>query len=193
MGNNRKSSHSKRFVRRRVALFALVGVVLLVAVLEFTNQTHFFHKRSIAVIPSTPDGKSSTAQTTTSASSPSQPPGSTGSQKRGGVVTTTTLAEPFGTFVSNHTPGKDGAPTHEESVCNTTPGASCYVQFAKGDAIRKLDAQVVDSTGAAYWSWDVNDAKGVGLTTGSWKVSAVATLDGQTKTSNDVIPLEIQP
>ena len=100
------------------------------------------------------------------------------------------IIAPSGTFVSNHSPGQNGSSTSEQSVCNTTPGATCNIQFTKDGVTKKLEAQVADTNGVAYWTWDVKDA---GFSAGSWKVSAVAMLNGQTKTADDVIPLEVQP
>jgi hypothetical protein len=55
---------------------------------------------------------------------------------------------------------------------------------------KKLDAQVANSSGAVFWNWDVKDA---GFTMGTWKITAVATLSGQTQTADDPINLEVQP
>lgn len=102
----------------------------------------------------------------------------------------TELVTPFGTFVSNHKPGQNGSPTSEQSVCNTTPGAQCDIQFKSADGVVKtLGTETVSNSGTAYWSWDV---KGATLAPGKWQITAVATLNGQTKTSNDPILLEVQ-
>jgi hypothetical protein len=53
-----------------------------------------------------------------------------------------------------------------------------------------LSAQTADSGGAAYWDWNLQQ---VGLTEGTWKVTAKATLGSQTKTADDVIPFEVGP
>lgn len=102
----------------------------------------------------------------------------------------TNLKEPTGSFVSNHFPGKNGSPTTEQSVCNTQPGANCYIEFSKDGTIKKLSSQTADSSGSVYWNWDVKDA---GLDTGSWQITAVASLNGQVKTAKDAMLLEIQP
>lgn len=103
----------------------------------------------------------------------------------------TTLMVPFGNFVSNHRPSLSGpAATHQEqSVCNTTSGASCFIQFSNGEVTKKLDAQSTDSNGSAYWTWDVAQS---GLSPGSWTITAVASLNGQTQTAQDSIPLVVQ-
>lgn len=97
--------------------------------------------------------------------------------------------KPFGNFVSNHGPG-NGLPTQEKSTCNTTPGATCYIQFTMGSLTKKLDAQTTDSSGAVYWTWDVKNA---GFSEGSWQITAIATLNGQTSATQDQIPMKVQP
>ncbi|HSW98361.1 MAG TPA: hypothetical protein VLF71_00835 [Candidatus Saccharimonadales bacterium] len=105
---------------------------------------------------------------------------------------TATLTAPQGNFVSNHHPNLGGtpAPNSEQSVCNTTPGAICEIIFTKDGVTKSLQPQTADSGGAAYWSWKLQD---VGLTAGSWHVSAQSTLGSQNKTADDAITLEVAP
>lgn len=104
----------------------------------------------------------------------------------------TTLKAPSGQFVSNHRPSLSGksAPSKEQSVCNTTPGATCTIQFTKDGFTKSLEAKTADSNGVAIWDWDVNEA---GFTTGSWQIKATATLNSQTLSSQDSLALEVQP
>jgi hypothetical protein len=102
-------------------------------------------------------------------------------------------AVPYGNFVSNHHPNLDGAPAPStvESVCNTTPGALCRIDFTNADGIVKtLENRKADVNGAVYWSWDVAKA---GLTVGPWKITVTATLNGQSKTANGTQNLEVSP
>lgn len=99
------------------------------------------------------------------------------------------LTSPTGEFVSNHRPGNNGSPLSEVSVCNTTPGATCQIVFTKGSTVKTLSSELVDRGGAAYWNnWTPSS---VGLTKGQWQVTAVATLNGQTKRATDTTPLEV--
>jgi hypothetical protein len=102
------------------------------------------------------------------------------------------LQEPSGAFVSNHRPSLGASPklTTVESVCNTTPGAKCYIRFTKGNLTRTLPTKTADKNGVALWTWSVKDAK---LTQGVWKITAFAELNGQTKSATDAINLEVQP
>lgn len=98
----------------------------------------------------------------------------------------TVLAAPSGNFVSNHRPGTNGAPTSETSVCNSTPGAKCTIVFTQGASEKKLPEKQIDTGGSAFWQWDIQD---IGLTSGSWKVTAEATLNGKTLSAADAMEL----
>jgi hypothetical protein len=100
------------------------------------------------------------------------------------------VTKPSGSFVSNHKPGQNGSPIEEESICITTPGASCVITFAMNGTTKSLQAVVADSTGTAYWFWTPASA---GLTAGNWTVSAVATWGTQSATTQDPVPLEVSP
>jgi hypothetical protein len=92
-------------------------------------------------------------------------------------------------LISNHRPSLSGS-TEEQSVCSTSPGATCYIELSKDGVLKRLDSQTTDSNGAAFWTWDIKTA---GLTQGSWQVKVAATKDGLTKYAIDSIPLEVQP
>ena len=98
------------------------------------------------------------------------------------------LVAPSGTLVSNHRPGQNGSNMIVASQCITTPGAKCYIKITKGSSAITLPSKTVDGSGSVYWERDVKDA---GLTQGSWTVTAVATLNGQTQTTTDQIPPEV--
>lgn len=114
---------------------------------------------------------------------------SVNSQTTNSNSSTVTLIQPFGSFVSNHHPNLSGypAPNILSSVCNTTPGAYCEITFTSGGITKYLQKKVTDSGGAAYWNnWSVQS---IGLTEGSWHIQAIASLNGQTKSSTD--PMEL--
>ncbi len=102
------------------------------------------------------------------------------------------LKTPSGSFVSNHRPSLSGssAPSTEQSVCNTTPGASCEITFKKGGETKSLMPQPADSEGNVYWSWDVQQA---GFSAGAWKVTAIAKLGDKIQTTVDQLEFEVQP
>lgn len=170
---------------RRTALLLMVLLILFAgSILALTR-----HKYS-PVIPSTnPLSESQkTGSDGTSGSSQSQQSQSSNNTAPNTAQSGPAPLAPFGNFVSNHHPGGN-SPTSEASTCNTSAGATCYIQFTKGSVVKKLDSQTTDARGGAIWYWDIKNA---GLTQGSWSITAVATLNGQTKTTVDAQPLVVQ-
>jgi hypothetical protein len=186
----RKSRLNHLLSRRSTKVAGLIILLLLIAtILEITNVTNFFKNSSIQ--PVIPVSQAPPASTENSQNTPQKTPGtdksnsSVGSQK-----VDLPLYSPYGAFISNHHPNLSGhpAPSSESSVCNTTPGATCYIKFTNGSLTTKLPSRVADSKGSAYWSWDVKTA---GLTAGNWTVTAVASLNGTVKSTQDPMQLTI--
>ncbi len=102
------------------------------------------------------------------------------------------LVAPTGNFVSNHRPNLSGspAPNSMTSVCNTSPSASCRITFANGSTTKALPDQTTDAGGATYWYWKLQD---IGLTAGSWKITATSSLGGNSLSSTDPASLEVSP
>jgi cytoskeletal protein RodZ len=177
---------------RRNFTLALAVLVLVIAAYIYAQ-----HRSRISnpVIPSTNPAaaKSSSSQSSSGQqAAPNNSSPATSTSEKAPAATPSTgsgsLIEPYGDFISNHHPG-GSAPTTEASVCNTTAGAVCYIQFTMGSTVKKLTAQTTGSNGATYWYWDVKDA---GLSQGSWTVTAIASLNGQTKSAADSQPLLVQ-
>lgn len=179
---------------KKSLLIGLAGIIVVIAVLELTNTTHIFHKQKVPpVIPahtnnghpiSNSQASSPTSNSTsnTNATSESPPPS----------VANHTIVTPFGNFVSNHFPGQNGTSTSEASVCNTSPGATCYIKFtntATGENTQ-LTPQTADAQGYTSWYWDVS--KDAHLSSGKWRITAVATLGNQTKSTDDALNMVIQ-
>lgn len=189
----RSNNFWRRLMRKRM-LIILLALVLILAVWWYLERPS--HKTTLTIPTSSsttgvqPSGasQSKNQSATNSSTSPSLP------TKSSNIASTTTntnqpLIDPWGNFVSNHKPGQDGSGTAETSVCNTTPGASCYIKFTNGSLTRTLDTKTADINGSIIWNWDVSSA---GFTSGSWHISAVASLGDQTKTVNDSQALVIQ-
>jgi len=99
---------------------------------------------------------------------------------------------PTGQFVSSHTASLNSSSnfgvTTEDSVCNTSAGATCEITFTQNGVTKSLGKKTVDGSGAAYWSgWKIADY----LTSGTWKITATASLNGQTTSTTDVNNLVI--
>lgn len=180
----------------RWVLVALLVIILAggTAVALHVRSVHKAQQAS-GTIPTSKKTNSSPPSNTKSqkaATNQANPPSGGDNAKLPGsaVSTSAVLATPFGTFVSNHKPGQNGSPSTEQSTCNTTPGATCDIQFTNGSGVTKsLGAEVADGNGTTYWSWDIN---GGTLAPGSWHITAVVKLNGQTKTASDPTLLEIQ-
>ena len=102
------------------------------------------------------------------------------------------LLAPTGNFVSNHSPSLTGrlSSNNDQSICNSTQTAVCKIAFTKDGVTKLLADKVLDGNGTNYWNWTLQD---IGLTAGPWKVTATASLNGQTKTSVDATLLIVQP
>ncbi len=177
----------KKLTKKPILLIA--ALVLLVALVGFGLTRK--NKPISGTIPSTPTSSpaasSNNKATVPSASSSSSSPSS--AKSTGSNTTSLPLTAPWGDFVSNHSPGKNGSPTSEVSTCNTTPGATCYIQFTKAGASRSLETKTTDSNGSVSWNWDIKDAD---LSSGKWQITAVATLNGENKSTSDQLLLEVQ-
>jgi hypothetical protein len=189
--------------KRRLLL--IVGIVIalalvIFAILELTSTTHLILHRNTG-LESAPNTPHRTANSNTkgepadSGSQPVQNSTTTPAQqddkeKSGQPQADADLLVPTGTFVSNHRPNLSGkpAPNQIQSVCVTTPGATCTIVFTKNGVSKQLPNQVTDRGGAAYWTWKLQD---IDLTTGTWQVTAKATLGSHTETANDATALEV--
>lgn len=178
-----------------VVLIVVVGLSV-VAVLELTNTTYVFHTRKAvsSTIPSEVSTESAPDTSDTSETTPeSLPPETTPPPPTEKTTAPPTsgqeLLTPSGSFASNHRPSLKDSPD-EESVCITTPGATCTIMFIKDGVTKTLESKKTNTDGIVIWNWDIKSA---GFVTGVWQITAIATLDGQTKNSNDLQPLEVQP
>jgi hypothetical protein len=191
MSSNRRSH---RAFYKRPVIIGIVLVVLIVAGAIVYKKTRSSSTKSTAITTPTSSAYTKGQSSTSTPSSGSTSSGQADSKSAtGSTGTTATLLAPSGDFVSNHIPNLGGkpAPNTLTSVCNTTPGAECKITFTNGSVTKELSNQTVDSGGSTYWTnWKLQD---VGLTTGSWEVQAVATMNGQTQTAKDAMNLQVNP
>lgn len=201
MVKKKQSGLARLFSSKITRLSGLILLLLAVAfiVLELTNTINVFRSQSVpAVIPThSPSSlKSSGSQSSSQAGSAGSSSSSTKSTLPSANSSSALLIAPYGDFVSNHNPGApdqsgNPTPTSETSVCETTPGASCYIRFTNSNGqTTQLPSQTTGSDGSTSWSWDVK--KDANLTKGAWRITAVATLSGQTKSTSDSAELTVQ-
>lgn len=111
-------------------------------------------------------------------------------QQPAAPASNTTPRTPTGTFVSNHRPHLSGTPTPntESSTCTTTPGATCVITFTKGSTTRTLTSKKADAQGNVLWNWSLQQ---IGLTEGTWKITAIASNGDLTAKATDEIDLAV--
>jgi hypothetical protein len=178
-----KSKKTTSFYSRRLFLLVLLGLTFAFAVYWL-----HFHK-NISTLPNTNKSSLGVAKKSnvSTQSAPVSQKNPSGNQIQAGNPTgaaNINLLGPYGTFVSNHHPTTGDT---EESVCSSTAGASCYIQFMNGSTVKKLDPEDIGSEGSVAWTWKVSM-----LGPGTWKVTAVANMNGQTKTTDDAILMEVK-
>lgn len=175
------SSRSK-YRTLKWALTLLLLAAIVVGALQLTGVTHFLSHKAKA--PATTGGAytkglSTNPKQNSSSSSTTTVPPATDSATKAPESTTKTLISPWGTFANVY-----NAHLHDQmgSTCNTTPGATCQIIFTSGDQTKSLNTEQTDSGGAVYWSWT---PAGIGLTPGTWHITAKAVLGSQVKTTNN--------
>ena len=191
-----RSEKRSRFVQLRTYPLVL-GLLVLVPLTVFVFSK--LHHSSHIGIPSpnpvsinTDIGSSKSNGSTNNsqgdvANSKNQSPSPSPAETSAGATPVT----PSGTFVSNHSITLSNPGTLAEvSVCNTTSGATCTIQFSQGTTTRTLAAQTTDGSGNTSWNWNAGSAN---LTTGNWKVTAVAKLGDKTSSTEDTRGLAVQP
>ena len=174
-----------------IATTAILALLILGG-LELGGITHFIRKTPInygsGTIPAKiqKDNSSNISSSESPQNSSSNNKTGTGANEADGE----SLAAPSGTFISNHKPNLSGSPRPSavQSTCITTPGASCYISFTKGQVVKKLDSEIADASGSVFWTWDIKTS---GFTEGIWQVQAVSSIGSATQVTIDPIPLEV--
>lgn len=187
-------ARNKKNINKSLYFILPIILILIAGYFYFVNHKS---KQTISVTStgSAASGKQATNNTSSSSNYKSQSTsgGNVSSvDKSNSSSNSINLITPYGTFVSNHKPSLSGtsSPSSEQSVCNTSQGVSCYIEFIMGSTIKQLPTQTTDNNGSAYWTWDVKKA---GLTTGDWQITAVVSQNGETKTANDSLKLSVDP
>ncbi|HKR82361.1 MAG TPA: hypothetical protein VJR27_05195 [Candidatus Saccharimonadales bacterium] len=186
-----------------VAATAIVIVLLLGAAGAYWKLAHTHKKTAVSASSDTKgEASSSVAKPNTSGTSGSSSSNTSGSTSGSGGTSSTSsngkqeqtqpasgtaLQQPQGNFVSSHV--NVPANATEQSVCTTTPGATCVITFTSNGTTKSLPSQATDRGGSAYWTWT---PQSIGLTTGIWTVTASATLNGQTQSTTDATPLKVE-
>jgi hypothetical protein len=206
MRKNRLQTRRSWLTKKKITILAVLVCLIAGTLigLEKTDTTHLFHSGNRDYVTQKPssnrtansDTKGETSKDNSSASQQPASDTTNPEQNKDKDSDTSTapsgaeLKDPSGNFVSNHHPNLSGSPAPNEiqSVCVTTSGAYCEIVFTKDGVTKSLPKQLTDRGGASYWTWKLQD---IGLTKGSWKIQAKATLGSQTKTADDAATLEV--
>jgi len=175
-----------------IVIGVIVLLVVILGILQLTGTTNFFHSTPSAKLKLPASGNNSSySQKGVTDDGTHKDAGShtsdTKSNVGGDTIAATPLATPTGDFVSSHNSTEHSL---EASVCNTAPGATCKITFTHGGLTKALEAKITDGNGSAYWNWTPQD---IGLTSGSWQITAIATSGNQTKTATDPMNLTVTP
>lgn len=186
----------KRNKNKKIYIIILIALVVLSLL---TGGYFFFFKKSTPPTSTTQTGQKVT-------SDPNVPGGTNKDSGNEGITTdknggtpnppkpanTVKPTAPLGVFVSNHHPNLSGtsAPNSLSSTCTTTPSVNCKIQFTKDGTVKELPAKKTDANGNTQWDWTLQE---IGLTQGTWQITAVAVNGDLTTTSNDAMALEVRP
>ncbi len=192
----KKKKSSKAPLFTILAAIVVAGGITTVALLHHTPKT--------PTTASKTSNQSATIKLTTNSSDSSAPPSSNPDIPTPTPVTnvpgaTTPPASsngptaPSGTFVSDYSATMS---TQEDSSCNTTVGATCTITFknvANGSTV-SLSPMVAGTSKDAQESsaiWSSWTPSSIGLSQGTWQVSATATLNGGSQTTTSQVTLDI--
>jgi predicted permease len=179
----KKQSSGRKIVRLSIAVVIVAGLIVsglfIIGVLKIDKKNKSTHQVTGSSytkgIVTQPSSNSST-------STPSTASVNSDSTKDAGANTNNVdLLTPSGTFANVYNASQD---EEMSSTCNTTPGASCQIFFTDGSITKSLPLKQTDKGGAAYWAWKPSDGD-VGLTPGTWQITATATAGGTSKTANN--------
>lgn len=188
----------KVFTPLRIVLACFLVAIITVAALEFTGATHIFTGKGTtgsSNIPSDSPNESiidSNENDQNNIPSSANDENNTSQSDKNNTLQTSgsELIEPFGNFVSSHSLSlSDPYAANQESVCNTTPSASCKIEFKKNGITKTLEPKKADSNGSVVWNWSPEKA---GLTEGSWKIVVTAQMGSDTKITTDKVNLEVK-
>lgn len=182
---SRRKSVWPRVILAIVVLFALIGGGL------YTWHKHV-HKTATLTSTSRNEYSKPEANTNVPGGNVSTGQGGAVSSNKGSSTTATPTTapstqpiNPTGDFVSSHSITLTGT---ELSACTTTAGAQCQITFTLGTTTKSLANQTTNNNGSTSWDWT---PQSIGLTPGSWQVTAVATNGSKTASTVDVNKLVV--
>jgi cytoskeletal protein RodZ len=185
----RKKTSAKHLTRTIIMVLCGLAVLVIIGVRLYMLHRAVTPPKTIPPVSASQSTKGDTQPSLITSPTPSSTQSADGTPQsnKDNTAQGATLIQPTGNFVSNHK--NVPASTSLSSVCNTTAGATCQIVFSSGSMTYSLPIQTADLGGTAYWSsWT---PASIGLSPGTWQITAVATLAGNTKSSPDALGLEV--
>lgn len=171
-------------------VFLYTFILVLIIVTSVYWYTEIYHKPKVVVVNTNTHNPSQKSVIGGSNSNSSN--STTSSKTSSGVISPdqAVIQQPSGEFVSNHTPGANGSPQNEVSTCTVAPGITCYITFSNGGVDKSLPSQVAGNSGTVSWeNWTTSS---LGLSPGTWTITATATNGSKSSTTQDKIQLVVQ-
>lgn len=173
--------------------FAIFTAVFILVICSITTWAYWANNKADSTVvkksESTADSSSKGEQTSNKPHDSYQEGTSVSNSKA--AVSGKEIKKPTGNFVSNHRPSITNPQNSAiSSSCETTPEAICTISFTKNDKTITLDPKKVDAEGNAYWHWNLKDYD---FSAGAWKITAKATLNSKSLTSDDALEFNVTP
>lgn len=167
-----------------ILIIALIAIICMVAYNKYTNTTNRETDNNLTTVVNNENKNNNSSHGIIS------PKDSSSYENSVNIDSSVTPSAPIGSFVSNHKPNLSGhpAPNTEASTCTTTPGALCTIAFSMNGVEKQLPKKAVDNFGNTSWNWNLQE---MGLTEGTWTVTAIATNGDKISKSIDAINLTI--
>ncbi len=191
------TKQKKKFVT--IAIVLLLLLLITTAWYVLVKRSHSTNQQKSPTIKTQNGGRATSDQNVpsethvaTPGTSSIIPTGKDETSTTSNIDSNTTPSAPIGAFVSNHKPNLGGTPTPNSIVssCTTTPGAWCKISFSKAGVVKSLPSQQTDSNGNTTWNWTLQN---LGLSEGSWKITATAINGSLSSSSSDAMDMAVQP
>lgn len=192
-----KKRRSRLFTNKKVTVLAIaallvVGVVVAYTATRTTKPTVSPPASQPTTIAHSAAQSGEAPDTVVPNPQPNPNPNVPGGPGNGsGSSANTAILAPSGNFFSK---SKAGLNDQEQSTCNSTPGASCTITFTKESVTKSLPSEVVNDSAkesqVAFATWDWTPAN-LGLSSGNWTVTAIASLNSQSKSTVSGVNLQV--
>jgi len=179
------SISNKKYSRQNLLIFLIILSIFLVIGL-CAGYFVWRNSHKVTTLPSTSaqEDKAS-AEKGVSQKNSNSVQTSRGDKQSNVTPSSSNILMPQGNFVSSHNVSLGST---VESVCVTTKGAVCEINYTQNGTTKSLGKKTVDNNGSVTWLWT---PESINLTVGSWEISATSSLNGLQSTAKDPLSLEV--